>query len=108
MSNIFNRYQKTLQSIPCAPDSISTTELKQILVNCQLIDEQLDSPSQMRKLQRILATICEQHTCIEKIENCRPHRYQIRSGEAHPINPSAMSSVVSLQMIEHEILNMKS
>jgi|GEM_PF-3068307 len=106
MSNSFSRYQQVLQSIPCAPDSISTTELLEILVNKELIKDELNHRSKMRTIQRVLDNICLDHDCIEKLDETRPHRYRVQHGQLHPVNPSAMSSVVSLQMIEHEILNM--
>ncbi|MGF1691066.1 helix-turn-helix transcriptional regulator [Photobacterium kagoshimensis] len=106
MSVQIQRYQKVLESIPCFPESISTLEMKQRLDSVGLINREVSDKSQMKAVQRILDKVSADHWCIEVLIEQRPYRYRIAQGQPHPVHPDAMSSVVSLQVIEQEINNL--
>ncbi|CAM3031986.1 helix-turn-helix transcriptional regulator [Vibrio rarus] len=106
MSKTFERYQRVLQNIPCHPDYVTSLELRQILLSKDLLNPALDEKSQMKTVQRIINKVAADYYCIEIDNDKRPHQIKISQGQQHPINPAAMSSVLSLQIIEHEVLEM--
>lgn len=106
MSKQIQRYQKILESIPCYPDSISSLELRGMLMSYGLLPANTDEKSQLRTVQRCINKVLEDNNSIETEDECRPYRYQIAQGHRHPIKPDGMSSVVSLQVIEKEIKSM--
>ncbi|MGF1694793.1 WYL domain-containing protein [Vibrio lamellibrachiae] len=106
MSKQIQRYQKVLESIPCYPDSISSIELRDILLSADLLPATTEEKSQLRTVQRCINSVAEDYTSIETEDEFRPYRYQIAKGHRHPIKPDGMSSVVSLQVIEKEIKSM--
>ncbi|WP_261817319.1 helix-turn-helix transcriptional regulator [Vibrio gallicus] len=106
MSKSFERFQVVLQNIPCAPEHITSTELRQILLNKELLDSNLDERSQLKTVQRVINKVVADYQCVDLDTSKRPHQISIALGHQHPINPAAMSSVLSLQIIEHEVLKM--
>ncbi|MFS1982949.1 helix-turn-helix transcriptional regulator [Vibrio breoganii] len=106
MSKTFERYQLVLQNIPCHPDYVTSLELRQILLSKDLIDSTLDDKSQMKTVQRVINKVASDYYSVEIDTEKRPHQIKISQGQQHPINPAAMSSVLSLQIIEHEVLEM--
>lgn len=106
MGKQIQRYQKILESIPCYPDSISSLDLRDILLSAELLPSGTDDKSQLRTVQRYINKVIADHTSIEAEEQHRPYRYHIAQGHRHPIKPDGMSSIVSLQIIEKEIKSM--
>lgn len=106
MSKNFERFQLVLQNIPCAPDHITSSELREILLNKDLLNPILDEKSQLKTVQRVINKVAEDYLSVELDTSKRPHQIRIAPGHQHPINPAAMSSVLSLQIIEHEVLKM--
>ncbi|WP_261835496.1 helix-turn-helix transcriptional regulator [Vibrio ishigakensis] len=106
MSKNFERFQLVLQNIPCAPDHITSSELREILLNKDLLNPELDEKSQLKTVQRVISKVASDYHSVELDTSKRPHQIRIASGHQHPINPAAMSSVLSLQIIEHEVLKM--
>ncbi|GAD79516.1 helix-turn-helix transcriptional regulator [Vibrio ezurae] len=106
MSKTFERYQLVLQNIPCHPAYVTSLELKQMLLSHELLDSSLDDKSQMKTVQRVITKVASDYYSIEINTDTRPHQIKIAQGHPHPINPSAMSSVLSLKIIEHEVLQM--
>ncbi|OBT12135.1 WYL domain-containing protein [Vibrio sp. UCD-FRSSP16_10] len=106
MSKTFERYQLVLQNIPCYPDHVTSIDLRQILLSRELLESALDEKSQMKTVQRVIAKIAFDYYAVEVDTDKRPHQIRIAQGHQHPINPAAMSSVLSLKVIEHEVLQM--
>lgn len=106
MSKQIQRYQKILESIPCHPDSISTLDIRDLLLSSALLPTSTDEKSQLRTVQRCINKVVIDNTNIEMDDESRPYRYQIAKGHRHPVKPDGMSSVVSLQIIEKEIKSM--
>ncbi|CAM4151605.1 YafY family protein [Vibrio neonatus] len=106
VSKTFERYQLVLQNIPCHPAHVTSLELKQMLLSHELLDSSLDDKSQMKTVQRVIAKVASDYYSVEINADTRPHQIKIAQGHPHPINPSAMSSVLSLKIIEHEVLQM--
>lgn len=106
MSKQILRYKKVLESIPCYPDTISSLDLRDILVSVELLPSDADEKSQLRSVQRCINKVAADNVSIEVLDESRPYRYQIAKGHRHPIKPDGMSSVVSLQVIEQEIKSM--
>lgn len=106
MSKQIQRYRKVLESIPCYPDSISSLDIRERLLSLDLLPKEADEKSQLRTVQRCINKVLEDHSSIEFNDEQRPYLYQVAKGHRHPIKPDAMSSVVSLQVIEKEIKSM--
>lgn len=106
MSKQHQRYQRILESIPCYPDSISTSSIRDQLLSADLISASATEKSQLRTIQRDINQIMSENHSVEVNDKNRPYQYQIAQGHRHPIRPDGMSSVVSLQVIEEEIKSM--
>ncbi|MEZ9364989.1 helix-turn-helix transcriptional regulator [Vibrio sp. 10N.286.49.E11] len=106
MSKQIQIYQKVLESIPCHPDSISTIDIRDLLLSSELLSADTDEKSQLRTVQRCINKVLLDNVSIELNDESRPYRYQISQGYRHPVKPDGMSSVVSLQIIEKEIKSM--
>lgn len=106
MSKQIQRYHKILESIPCYPDTISSVEIRELLVSSGLLTENADKKSQLRSVQRCINNVTSDYPSIEIDDESRPYRYQIAKGHRHPVKPDGMSSVVSLKVIEKEIRSM--
>ncbi|MBY6197373.1 helix-turn-helix transcriptional regulator [Vibrio hangzhouensis] len=98
------RYQKIVQSIPCYPQTISTTEIRDVLLRHDLLSDCTEK-SQMRMVQRELCLVMADHRSFEEVPQTRPKQYRVAEGHRHPANV-AMSSVLPLKLIEEEIVNM--
>lgn len=106
MSKNFQRYQLILQNIPCYPHVTTSLELRDVLLAKDLLDPHLSDRSQMKTVQRLISKVASDYHAIEIDNEKRPQPICIAKGHQHPINPGAMSSVLSLQIIEHEVLQM--
>ncbi|MEZ8023011.1 helix-turn-helix transcriptional regulator [Vibrio sp. 1F255] len=106
MSITLARCTKLLESIPNHPSETSTEQLRQILEDHGLFNDNAKKVSNARTVRELLEKIMVEQPSVEVTRTSKGNFYQIAQGQPHPVNPDRFSSTMILQLIEEQIKTM--
>ncbi|GLS88978.1 hypothetical protein GCM10007916_00450 [Psychromonas marina] len=106
MNKTLRRIENILASIPCYPDAISIRDIKDVLAQKSLLNENTDDSSQMKMVRRLVKEVCEEYCSIEEISDKHPKHYRIAEKHPHPSRTDVINKGLPLEVIKPHIIEM--